>query len=111
MSKSLPSRPDLEQLKKQAKELVKSHKSGNAETLQRIQESHPGFSATSKLKAPPSKFSLSDAQLVLAREYGFASWAKLKERVESILLETKSPLELLKKAFHAGDAAMLLQLL
>jgi hypothetical protein len=48
---------------------------------------------------------------VLAREYGFASWAKLKERVESILLETKSPLELLKKAFHAGDAAMLRKLL
>jgi ankyrin repeat protein len=107
MSKPLPLRPDLEQLKKQAKELVKSHKAGSLEALQRIQENHPGFSAASKA----GKFSLSDAQLVLAREYGFTGWSRLKEHVESILLETKNPLELLKKAFHASDAALFRKLL
>jgi ankyrin repeat protein len=54
---------------------------------------------------------LHDAQLVIAREYGFASWPKLKEHVESILLETDEPVELLKKAFHANDAALFRKLL
>jgi len=43
---------------------------------------------------------------VLAREHGFASWTKFKERVESILLETVDALELFKQAFHADDASL-----
>jgi len=31
-----------------------------------------------------ARFSLSDAQLVVAREYGFESWPKLKHHVESV---------------------------
>jgi len=52
-----------------------------------------------------------DAQWVIAREHGFASWPKLKEHVESVLLETGDPVELLKKAFHASDAKLLRKLL
>src|SRR5688500_14603873 len=111
MAKSLPSRPDLEQLRKQAKDLLKSHKSGQAEALQRIRESHPRFSTAADSEIRAAKFTLSDAQLALAREYGFASWPKLKERVESTLLETGEPMELLKKAFHSNDAPLFRQLL
>jgi ankyrin repeat protein len=111
MSKSLPSRPSLEQLKKQAKDLLKFHKSGDAEAVKRIRESHPAFSTISESEVRAAKISLSDARLVVAREYGFASWPKLKAHVESVLLESGDPLELFKKAFTGNDAARFRQLL
>jgi ankyrin repeat protein len=104
MSKSLPSRPNLEQLKKQAKDLLKAHQSGDLETLERIQANHPDYSSASKDGIRAAKFSLIDAQSVIAREHGFASWPKLKEHVESRLLETADPMELFKRAFKTDDA-------
>src|ERR1039458_9643952 len=91
MSKSFPVRPSLEQLKKQAKELLKSHKSGNPDGLRRIQEKHPDWGNRSELELRATRFSLGDAQLVIAREYGCASWPKLKAQVESILAANKNP--------------------
>lgn len=109
MSKSLPARPDLEQLRTQAKDLLKAYKSADAEAVRRIQASHPRFAgATAQPRA--GKFSLSDAQLVLAREYGFESWPKLKQHVESLPLETGEPMELFKKAFAADDAKLVRKL-
>jgi hypothetical protein len=64
MSKSLPTRPNLEQLKNQAKDLLKSHKSGDAEALKRIRENHPDYSNAAESEIRAAKFSLSDAQLV-----------------------------------------------
>jgi FOG: Ankyrin repeat len=104
MSKSLPSRPNLEQLKRKAKDLLKAHQSGELEGIRLIQANHPDYSTASKDKIRAAKFSLSDAQLVIAREYGFASWPKLKEHVESLLLETDDPMELFKRAFKTDDA-------
>lgn len=111
MSQPLPARPDLKQLRKQAKDLLKSHKSGNPEAFTRFREHHPDFRHAPDPKIQSAPVSLADAQLVLAREYGFASWTKLKEHVESILLETVSPLELFKQAFHADDASLFARLL
>lgn len=48
---------------------------------------------------------------MIAREYGFASWPKLKEHVDSITLETGDVLELFKKAFVDDDAALFRKLL
>lgn len=106
MSKSLPPQPCLEQLKKQAKDLRKQFLAGERAAIERVREHHPDFQAVSRGNLP-----LHDAQLVMAREYGFASWPKLKDHVESILLETGEPMELLKKAFHADDARWLRKLL
>src|SRR6266576_2866490 len=111
MPKSLPSRPSLEQLKKQAKDLLKSHAAGNDESLARIRENHPRFSNASQSELQNAKFTLSDAQLVIAREYGFASWAKLKEHIRSVLLDTTDPLELLKLAFKENDSELVRKLL
>jgi len=111
MSKPLPPRPSLEQLKKQAKDLLKAQKSGIAESLLRIRENHPNFSAISQSELRNAKFSLSDAQLVIAREYGFASWPKLKEYVRAVLLETGNPMELLKQAFKDDDSELVHKLL
>jgi ankyrin repeat protein len=104
MSKSLPSRPNLEQLKNQAKDLFKAHQSADVESFLRIQANHPDYSNISEDKIRDAKFSLSDAQWVIAREYGFASWLKLKEHVESLLLESADPMELFKRAFKTDDA-------
>src|SRR5688572_3025054 len=117
MSKSLPSRPSLEQLKQQAKDLRKQFLDGERAAVTRVREFHPDFAGlplTPSLSAGPVRgeaFRLHDAHWVIAREYGFASWPKLKEHVESILLETGEPMELLKQAFHADDASWLRKLL
>src|SRR5689334_13910999 len=106
MSKSLPSRPSLEQLRNQAKDLRKQFLAGESTAIERVRQFHPD------LKQPKlTEFRLHDAQWVVAREYGFASWPKLKEHVETILLETGEPMELLKQAFHADDAPWLRKLL
>ncbi len=74
---SLPARPSLEQLRKQAKELLKGYRADDLSAVVRFQSHHP--------RAIPEKgVTLADAQLVLARDYGFPSWAKLKHHVESL---------------------------
>jgi len=62
MSRDLPSQPSLEYLRKQAKDL-----------LSELQQGNPALQ-------------LADAQHALAREYGFASWPRLKAHVESLPL-------------------------
>jgi len=84
MSKQLPSRPNLEQLKKQAKDLLKAHRSGGHSARNRFLESHPRFSRSNTPDIQSARISLADAQLVIAREYGLASWPELKLHVESI---------------------------
>ena len=106
MSKSLPSQPSLEQLKKQAKDLRKQYLAGKPAAVERVREFHPDASSISQ-----GALALHDAQLIIAREYGFASWPKIKEHVETLLLETGEPMELLKNAFHADDAKWLRKLL
>jgi ankyrin repeat protein len=65
----LPARPDLEQLRHQAKDLLHAAQRGD-----------PG--AIARVRAVSDQIILSATQLALAREYGFASWAKLKLEVE-----------------------------
>src|SRR5580658_9371185 len=75
MTTSLPTNPSLENLKKQAKTLLRKWRAGDAETLARVQAAHP--------RAGEAKPRLADCQLVLAREAGFESWPQLKLAVES----------------------------
>ena len=79
MSKQLPARPHLEQLRKQAKVLLKSHKAADPHVLRLIQELHPRWKDAAAVR--DATLLLADAQLVVAREYGFESWAKLKAEV------------------------------
>lgn len=110
MPKSLPSRPSLEQLKTQAKELLKELKSGQPAALQRF---HENFSTEPDAALSPrnKEWALSDAQLVIAREYGAASWPKLRERVAATLVATGDPMDLLRQAFTEDDATLFRQLL
>lgn len=89
----LPAKPDFEKQKKLAKALARDVWRGKAEALARVTALHPKPPAT-------DKFALSDAQLVIARSYGFASWAKLKQKIESL---TRTPVEQFVAAVRAGD--------
>ena len=81
--KSLPSASSLEHLKYQAKDLLKALRERNTQTLALLREFHPNFAGRTEHEIWSTRFTLSDAQLVVAREYGFDSWPKLKRHVES----------------------------
>lgn len=83
-TKHLPSNPSLEHLKYQARDLLKTHQSQNSEASQRIREFHPRFSKSTDAFISETKFTLSDAQLTIAREYGFPNWARLRAHVEKM---------------------------
>lgn len=100
MSRVLPAYPSLEHLKKQAKELLNDFESGDpAATGQ--------FNSIVSAGAPPK---LADAQHLVAREYGFASWTKLKEHVESLTLQF-DPVKAFVAAVHGGEDTIVAQLL
>ena len=75
-----PFRLNLEQQKKRAKELLKACRSNDASALARIQQFHPQSAQLSS----GSDIALADAQLVIARELGLASWAKLKTHIQAL---------------------------
>ena len=68
---SLPERPVLDQLRRQAKELRRSALAGDRDAIERLRH----------VDVDPATVTLSSAQLVIAREFGFASWPRLKEAV------------------------------
>ncbi|HEY5568023.1 MAG TPA: ankyrin repeat domain-containing protein [Gammaproteobacteria bacterium] len=78
---NLPARPNLEQYKKQAKELLKRCKAGDAASLQRIKRQHPRFAKSGDAALRAAKLALADMQLVIAREHGFQSWASFADEV------------------------------
>jgi len=84
MQKPLPDRPSLEQLKKQAKELVKSHRTQDASTVALIREFLPAFAGKTDDEITLFPFALHDAQSVVARQYGFRSWSHLRDHVEKL---------------------------
>ena len=79
----LPPNPSLEQLKKQAKALLKAHRAGEPEARSRLRTSVPQLTSASDAAVRVEKFSLRDAQTVIAREYGFEHWQALEVHVAS----------------------------
>ena len=63
-SKQLPPQPNLEQLKKQAKDLLRAHQAHNADVCQRIQRVHPRLTASSEVDILNADLTLRDAQLL-----------------------------------------------
>src|SRR5688572_9064191 len=75
-SKSLPARPSLESLRKQAKKLARDIAAGHADAITR---------ARAQLPNAELPLTQRDAQLVLAREYGYAGWQDLSAEVHKRL--------------------------
>jgi hypothetical protein len=83
MSRSLPSHPRLNQLKHQAKDLLRAHRRGDREacgTLRHLNR-FAGARAEDILSA---SLGLTEAQYAVAMSYGFPSWAELKHHVEAL---------------------------
>lgn len=74
----LPDHPSLEHLRKQAKELLREFHGGDAKAVERFRAISSHFADSGQL----DDATLADAQFVLAREYGFESWARLKQHIE-----------------------------
>ena len=113
MSRQLPPNPSLEQLKKQAKSLLKRQQAADSEALTRIRENHPRWRNLSEEQVAASPFALADAQLVIASEYGFASWSKLQSHVKTLegASWTAEAVASLRDAAGRGDLARLHALL
>jgi hypothetical protein len=80
---ALPERPDAGQLRRLAKELRTAVRAGDPGAVQRLRN---------HVDADPATLSLSAAQLVVAREHGFASWPRLMEHLEARRLPVLSSL-------------------
>jgi hypothetical protein len=79
---SLPRRPDLAQLRRQAKELRDALRGGEKGAIERLRRYSQVDAETVTLSA---------AQLVIARERGFPSWPQLNARVKTSVRPTESP--------------------
>ena len=77
-------RINLEQSRKQAKELVKAYRAGEPKAIDRIRWNHPRFRGQSDEQIRAAAFVLADAQHVIARLHHFASWRKLLAYVETL---------------------------
>lgn len=80
---ALPNDPNLDHLRNQAKKLLSRIRAGDPESLEVVREFHP--------RDAVDGFTLADAQLVIARQYGFPSWPKLHQHVEAVNHYTRSP--------------------
>ena len=74
-SRRLPVKPDLDQLHRQAKELLRAIQAGDPSAIGELREHHP-----EPMEASATK--LADAQLVLARSYRTSSWTRLVQAVQ-----------------------------
>jgi ankyrin repeat protein len=88
-ARTLREHPDLDQLRRQAKELLAAFRAGDADALTEVNAHYRDADAAT--------FALHDAQLVLARCYGFDSWPKLKAFVDGVTVKR------LVDAVRAGD--------
>src|SRR5215468_10892942 len=84
MSRQLPAKPHLDHLKAQAKDLLDAHRRGEPEAFERIRASVPAFARMSDEELARATFALHDAQSAVAREYGFPSWAELRDKVAAL---------------------------
>jgi hypothetical protein len=130
----LPPQPDIEQYRKRAKDLVKACDAGGAaihrwatEWVDRLLELQPGLRDISRQEAGrraaqitefarerlKAECTLSQAQLVLARAHGFASWTRLVRHIEALAATDtgQSAFEVAAEAIVRGDVATLERLL
>jgi ankyrin repeat protein len=71
----MPERPHIDSFRKQARALQRAARDGDPDALARLVRHHPGNA---------SGLRLSTAQFVVAREYGFASWPRLIQYLQTV---------------------------
>lgn len=106
VSRGLPERPHLDVPKREARELLDQCRDGNHNALERIRRRHAKFKNITDDSAIAVSFKLSDAQLVIAREYGLSNWTTLKQRIGAHLAANT-----LRDAIAADDLETLVSIL
>jgi Ankyrin repeat len=106
VSRGLPERPHLDVPRREARELLDQWRDGQPEALERIRGRHPKYHDADRSTLTTARLRLSDAQLVVAREYGFTSWSALKHRIELSAVADK-----LERAIHQDDRATVVRIL
>ena len=84
----LPADPDFAQLKKQARDLQRAVRAAAPEAVALVAEHDPRGAPDDAVRAT---YALGAAQLVLARHYGFTSWARLKAHLEVVSRYSRAP--------------------
>src|SRR5271166_4146808 len=82
--------PNLENLKKQAKLILRWHRERHYPVAAQIREHLPRFLNMSDSEILAASFKLSDAQEMVARQQGFESWQALKAGLSKTPLKVKS---------------------
>jgi len=83
----LPNAPSLEYERKEAKALLRQIRAHDADALRRVHSTHP----VALRDRQPDSLKLADAQHVIAREYGFASWPRMVEYFEELERHRNAP--------------------
>ena len=108
MTHSLPSRPNTDHLRSQAKSLLAAWQSGDRDATQAFIDHLPKAREFSIAEARRAPFRLADAQSVIARRSGFASWTALTRHVDLLRsLEGEWHFESLQVDGHDMPSAML----
>jgi Ankyrin repeat len=105
VSRDLPERPHLDVPKREARELLDLCKKSDPDALERIRRRHPKFKNVTD-DAAITSIKLSDAQLVVAREYGLSNWSTLKQRIGA-----HSAANALHAAIRADDREVVVSIL
>ena len=82
MTPTLPSNPSLIQLKKRAKEYLRSHRAGESSCCEMIRH-HDRFADLSDADILDAKVSLAEIQHAMARSYGHKNWRTLKDYIDA----------------------------
>src|SRR5947207_11036062 len=106
VSRQLPDNPHVDVPKREARTLLKEWRARLPEALDRIGRRHPKYRGADHAAISTRRFLLNDAQLVMAREYGFSNWAELKERIDG-----NTVAGLLQEAIHKDDRETVVRLL
>ena len=91
--RGLPGNANLEQLKKGAKSFQRAVRAGDAGAAEFVREFHPRLADAQPGSSELNGFTRTDAQLVIARQFGFSSWPKLKAHLELVARYARSPHE------------------
>jgi len=103
-TRHLPDSPDPDQLRRQAKELLRAARTADPTALSRFR-ALPSLQRTSDDDLSRSALALHDAQSVIAREHGFPSWNALLEHVEERTLDFDSAARELVEAATDGRSS------
>ena len=89
--RGLPGNANLEQLRNRAKGFQRAVRAGDPGAAAIVNEFHPRLAAAAPGSPELDGFTRADAQLVVARQFGFASWPKLKAHLEQVAALARSP--------------------